>query len=100
MVTRGWMDVQNRNRRDRTDPINQGQFYEFEFDLHTDDYVFAAGRRIGLVIFSSDSGNRGSTNPINWGFTLLPNPGTELTVLPGLSQIELPIVGGAAALGF
>ncbi len=99
MVTRGWMDVQNRNRRDRTDPIKQGQFYEFSMDLHPDDYVFAAGRRIGLVIFSSDSGNRGSTNVNNWGFTMLPTPGTQLTVLPGHTQLDLPLVGGAPAFG-
>ena len=84
MVTRGWMDVQNRVRRDKTDPIQQGQAYDFEWDLHPDDYVFQAGRRIGLVVFSTD-----------WDFTLRPAPGTQLTVQPGFSQLTLPLVGGA-----
>ncbi|MPZ93185.1 MAG: CocE/NonD family hydrolase [Actinobacteria bacterium] len=100
MVTRGWMDVQNRNRRDKTDPIMHGKSYDFEWNLHPDDYVFEAGRRIGLVVFSTDSGNRNSPNPDNWGFTMLPLPGTQLSVLPGYSHISLPIVGGQAALGF
>jgi X-Pro dipeptidyl-peptidase len=100
MVTRGWMDAQNRNRRDKTDPIMQGKFYDFEWNLHPDDYVFQAGRRIGLVVFSTDSGNRNSGNPDNWGFTMLPLPGTQLSVQPGYSQLTLPIVGGSDALGF
>ncbi len=100
MVTRGWMDVQNRNSRDRTDPIKRGEVYEFRMNLHPDDYVFAAGRRIGLVIFSTDSGNRNSTNPDNWGFTMLPDPGTQLTVLPGHTRLDLPIVGGLAGVNF
>lgn len=85
MVTRGWMDVQNRIRRDRTDPIQQGQTYDFEWDLHPDDYVFQAGRRVGLVVFSTD-----------WDFTLRPAPGTQLTVQPGFSLLTLPLVGGAS----
>ena len=100
LVTRGWMDVQNRVRRDKTDPIMQGRLYDFEFALHPDDYVFQPGRRIGLVVFSTDSGNRGSSNPDNWGFTMLPLPGTQLSVQPGFSHLSLPIVGGAEALGF
>ena len=100
MVTRGWTDVQNRVRRDKTDPILQGHSYDFELDLHPDDYVFQPGRRIGLVVFSTDSGNRNSSNPDNWGFTMLPLPGTQLSVQPGFSQLSLPIVGGAEALGF
>ena len=82
MVTRGWMDVQNRVRRDKTDPIQQGLAYDFEWDLHPDDYVFQAGRRIGLVVFSTDR-----------DFTLRPLPGTQLTVQPGLSELTLPLVG-------
>jgi X-Pro dipeptidyl-peptidase len=84
IVTRGWMDVQNRVRRDKTDPIQQGHLYDFEWDLHPDDYVFQAGRRIGLVVFSTD-----------WDFTLRPSPGTQLTVQPGFSLLTLPLVGGA-----
>jgi X-Pro dipeptidyl-peptidase len=89
MVTRGWMDVQNRNRRDKTDPIQIGHAYDFRWDFHPDDYVFQAGRRIGVVVFSTD-----------YDFTLRPLPGTQLTVQPGFSSVTLPIVGGSAAAGF
>jgi X-Pro dipeptidyl-peptidase len=33
-------------------------------------------------------------------YTIRPDPGTELTLDPSGSEIRLPIVGGAPALGF
>jgi X-Pro dipeptidyl-peptidase len=88
MVTRGWMDVQNRRALDRSTPIQQGHEYTFAFDLQADDYVFPAGHRIGLVVVSTDM-----------HYTLRPLPGTELTVFPARSEITLPLVGGRQGLG-
>jgi X-Pro dipeptidyl-peptidase len=85
MVTRGWIDVQNRVRRDKTDPIKKGKSYDYRWDLHPDDYIFQPGRRIGVVILSTDR-----------DFTLRPLPGTKLTVDPGFSSITLPLVGAPA----
>jgi X-Pro dipeptidyl-peptidase len=87
-VTRGWTDVQNRRGIDRSTPIRPGTEYTFDWDLQPDDYVFPAGHRIGLVIVSTDL-----------NFTLRPLPGTQLTVFPAGSEISLPVVGGARALG-
>jgi X-Pro dipeptidyl-peptidase len=83
MVTRGWTDVQNRKDIDRSSPIEQGREYTFDWPLESDDYVFPAGHRVGLVIVSTDM-----------NFTLRPLPGTQLTVNPGKSSVSLPIVGG------
>ncbi|MGB3444475.1 MAG: Xaa-Pro dipeptidyl-peptidase [Actinophytocola sp.] len=83
MVTRGWTDVQNRMDIDRSTPVEQGKEYTFDWPLESDDYVFPAGHRIGLVIVSTDM-----------NFTLRPLPGTRLTVNPGKSAVTLPIVGG------
>ena len=88
-VTRGWMDVQNRNSLSRSTPIQQGQEYTFNWDLQPDDYVFPAGHRIGLVVVSTDM-----------NFTLRPLPGTQLTVFPARSSVSLPVVGGRQGLGF
>ena len=57
------------------------------FDLQPDDQIIPAGRRIGLMIFSSDR-----------DFTLWPKPGTELTIDLAGTTLRLPIVGGVAAL--
>jgi X-Pro dipeptidyl-peptidase len=89
MVTRGWMDVQNRKSVSRSDPIRQGKEYDFRFDLQPDDYRFPAGHRIGLVVVSTDH-----------DYTLRPLPGTQLTLSPADSELTLPIVGGRRALGF
>ena len=89
MVTRGWLDPQNRHRIDRSAPIRQGREYSFRWDLQPDDYIWQAGHRIGLVVVSTDH-----------DYTIRPDPGTELTLDPDNSDIQLPIVGGASAFGF
>jgi X-Pro dipeptidyl-peptidase len=84
MVTRGWLDPQNRDGADRSAPIVAGERYRFRWDLQPDDHVFAAGHRIGLVVVSTDH-----------DYTIRPNPGTQLSLAPAGSTITLPIVGGA-----
>jgi X-Pro dipeptidyl-peptidase len=87
LITRGWADPQNHASIRRGEPLVPGRFYDVTFDLQPDDQVIPAGRRIGLVIFSSDP-----------EFTLWPAPGTELTVDLDGTSLTLPVVGGAAAL--
>ena len=87
MVTRGWTDVQNRQRIDRSSPIQQGREYTFTWELEPDDYVFPAGHRIGLVVVSTDQ-----------QYTVRPDPGTRLTVNPSRSSVILPVVGGSRGL--
>ena len=87
IVTRGWMDVQNRNSDAVTDPIEPGASYRFDFEFEPKDYVFPAGSRIGLVVLSSD-----------YEYTIRPAAGTRLTLAPSASEVQLPIVGGAAEL--
>jgi X-Pro dipeptidyl-peptidase len=70
-------------------PIHQGQAYDLRWDLQPDDYLFKPGRRIGLVVVSTDHDN-----------TIRPDPGKRLTLQPSNSQISLPVVGGHQALGF
>jgi X-Pro dipeptidyl-peptidase len=83
MVTRGWLDPQNRVSISRGTPIKQGHEYRFRWDLQPDDYVFKAGHRIGLVVVSTDH-----------DYTIRPLPGTQLTLDPDRSELSLPIVGG------
>ena len=87
MITRGWADPQNHRSLRESEPLVPGQFYELHFDLQPDDQLIAAGKKIGLMIFSSDH-----------DFTLWPPAGTQLTVDLAATSIELPIVGGATAL--
>jgi X-Pro dipeptidyl-peptidase len=87
VVTRGWMDPQNRTGDSRTTWVQQGMAYDYRWTLEPKDYIFQAGHRIGVVVFSSDL-----------EYTLLPLGGTQLTVTPIASELTLPIVGGQEAI--
>jgi X-Pro dipeptidyl-peptidase len=89
VVTRGWLDPQNRKGADRTEPVRTGRLYDYRWTLEPKDYVFPAGHRIGVVVFSSDQEH-----------TLLPLGGTRLRVAPNESELRIPVVGGRPVLGF
>jgi X-Pro dipeptidyl-peptidase len=83
IITRGWADLQNYKSISKSEPLKPGKFYEMSFNLIPDDQIIPAGQQIGLMIFSSDN-----------KFTLLPKPGTILTVDLDETTIEIPVVGG------
>ena len=94
LITRGWADPQNHDELERGGdyhskkagvPLQPGKFYQLTFDLEPDDQIIPAGKRIGLMIFSSDR-----------DFTLWPRPGTELTIDIDKTMVTLPVVGGPA----
>jgi X-Pro dipeptidyl-peptidase len=96
LITRGWADPQNHRSLTRHghydsklpgEPLIPGQFYTVTFNLQPDDQVIPAGKRIALMILSSDR-----------DFTLWPQPGTELTIDLGATALVLPVVGGGDAL--
>ncbi|MDP5229403.1 MAG: Xaa-Pro dipeptidyl-peptidase, partial [Cellulophaga sp.] len=86
IITRGWADPQNYKSISESEPLEPGNYYELSFDLQPDDQIIAAGQQIGLLIFSSDS-----------EYTLLPQPGTALTIDTNNTLLTLPIVGGLEA---
>jgi X-Pro dipeptidyl-peptidase len=87
LITRGWADLRNHRSMSQSEPLVPGQYYELSFDLQPDDQIIPAGARIGLMIFSSDR-----------EFTLRPAPGTELAIDLDGTSLQLPVVGGEAAL--
>ncbi|OAB78860.1 Xaa-Pro dipeptidyl-peptidase [Cochleicola gelatinilyticus] len=86
IITRGWADPQNHNSLTDSSPLVPKQFYEVNFDLMPDDQIIPKGQQLALMIFSSDK-----------EFTLLPKPGTQLTIDLDATTITLPIVGGETA---
>ena len=86
IITRGWADPQNAESMRESKPLKKGQFVDLSFNLEPDDQIIPAGQRIALMIFSSDR-----------DFTLLPKPGTQLSVDLDATTLELPIVGGMQA---
>jgi X-Pro dipeptidyl-peptidase len=86
IITRGWADLQNHQSISKSAPLKPGKFYEMTFDLQPDDQIIKKGQQIGLMIFSSDN-----------NYTLLPKPGTELTIDLQGTKITIPVVGGEEA---
>lgn len=95
IVTRGWADPQNASALKkpgdfhsllRGTPLRPDQFVEVTFNLQPDDQIIPAGRKLGLMIFSSDR-----------EFTLWPKAGTRLTIDLSGTKLNLPVVGGASS---
>ena len=86
IITRGWADLQNHKSLSESAPLKPNTFYEMSFNLQPDDQIIKKGQQIGLLIFSSDS-----------EYTLLPKPGTTLTIDVKETKISIPIVGGENA---
>jgi X-Pro dipeptidyl-peptidase len=86
LINRGWADPQNRDSLTKSSPLELGKYYDVAFDLQPDDQVIPAGKRIALMIFSSDH-----------DFTLWPEAGTELRFEIAATTLELPVVGGQEA---
>ncbi|WMW80880.1 Xaa-Pro dipeptidyl-peptidase [Undibacterium cyanobacteriorum] len=95
VVSRAWADPQNAESLTRGGnydskkpgrPLKSGQFVDLRFDLQPGDRIIPAGKRLALMVFSSDR-----------DFTLWPKAGTELQLDLSQSQLQFPVVGGAEA---
>lgn len=54
VITRGWMDIQNRTSIYNVDTVKPGEYYTFTLELQPMDYVVKAGHQLGLVLYSAD----------------------------------------------
>ncbi|MBM2620833.1 CocE/NonD family hydrolase [Actinoplanes sp. LDG1-06] len=89
IVTRGWIDPQNRDSLARSAPVVPGRTYRLRWDMQPQQHTFPAGHRIGVVVLATD-----------YDYTLRPLPGTRISVRPAASTVTLPLVGGRASLRF
>lgn len=96
VVSRAWADPQNYRSLTKPGnydskvagtPLVPGKFVDLTFDLQPIDRVIPAGKRLALMIMSSDH-----------DFTLWPKAGTELSVDLAQTSLVLPVVGGADAV--
>jgi X-Pro dipeptidyl-peptidase len=95
-ISHGWADIQNYKSLTKGgnfasklpgEPLVPGKFYDLTFDLEPDDEFVPAGKRLAVMIMSSDR-----------EFTLWPQPGAELTIDLAHSTFTIPVVGGTGAL--
>ena len=71
VISRGWIDPENRDSPALTEAVMPGVTYELEFDMQPKDSVIAAGRRLGVMIISSDR-----------DYTIRPAPGSAADPRP------------------
>ena len=93
VVSRGALDLQNRDSLRTKTPLTPGQDVWAQVPLWTQDYTFLAGHRIGIVLVGTfrDYGTQAKTGPV---------PTYEVNVEQ--SRLTLPVVGrcgGARVLG-
>ncbi|WP_240339674.1 Xaa-Pro dipeptidyl-peptidase [Halobacillus ihumii] len=89
IVTRGWMDPQNRHSISKSHSLVPGKEYKFTWGMQPDDYIFKEGHQVGVVLLASDH-----------NYTIRPEAGTKITVDPKRSKVVLPIVGGKQTVTF
>lgn len=95
LITRGWADPQNHrsltkggnyDSKEKGMALEPGKFVTVTFDLQPDDQIIPTGKRIALMVLSSDR-----------DFTIWPKPGTKLTIDLAATRLRLPVVGGEKA---
>ena len=84
ILTRGWKDPENSVDDYTSTPIIPGQFLTLKFDMQAKDAIVPAGRRLALMVFSSDR-----------NYTIRPAAGTQLTLDLAGSSFTIPVVGGS-----
>ncbi|MDN3356875.1 Xaa-Pro dipeptidyl-peptidase [Actinomadura sp. DC4] len=55
VVTRGFLDAQNRTSPSHSSPLVPGRTYSVKWQTLPQDYSFKAGHRLGLILFGVDS---------------------------------------------
>ncbi|MFG3306058.1 Xaa-Pro dipeptidyl-peptidase [Streptomyces wuyuanensis] len=80
IVSRGWLDIRNRDSLERQSPVVEGREYRLEWAMQPQDHVFKKGHRLGVVLISTDH-----------DYTLRHPAGTELAVRAGISSVTLPV---------
>lgn len=81
IITRGWMDIQNRNSIYNVDTVTPDQYYKFTLDLQPMNYTVKAGHKLALIIYSIDV-----------PFTYWPAQVTNFTINNAGTSVEIPLV--------
>lgn len=87
IISRGWADLANYQSLSQTAALNPGTPYTMTFRMAPNDHVVPAGHRLGLIVAGTDSS--AIVSPAQPGKVTLDLAGTA---------VQLPVVGGAAAL--
>ncbi|MDR8410853.1 Xaa-Pro dipeptidyl-peptidase [Nonomuraea sp. 3-1Str] len=85
IVARGWIDVQNRASLSRPSPLPVGTFGKVRWQTLPQDYTFAKGHRVALVVAGTDS-----------TYSEEPGTGAHVTLDLAASSVSIPFALGTA----
>lgn len=81
VISRGWMNAQNRECIWNKEAIEPGTFYDYSFTMIPMDYTVKAGHKLGVILYGTDAET-----------TQRPFTKTEVTVKTKSIKIEIPFV--------
>lgn len=55
VITRGWLNAQNRSSLWNKEEIKKGEYYEYNFAFVPTDYTIKKGHKLGLIIYGIDA---------------------------------------------
>ena len=85
VVSRTMASLNHRAGLDQYTTLQPGKFYNLTWNVHTDDRIFAAGHRLGLVLTAERQNIEGSYQPVT------------ATIQLKKSWIEVPLTGAGTA---
>ncbi|MGW0738063.1 Xaa-Pro dipeptidyl-peptidase [Streptomyces sp. NPDC002851] len=88
IFSRGWADLGTHDDPEQGGPLTPGKPYEITIDVAASDHVVPAGHRLALIVAGTDN-----------GLIEPPDSKPRLTLDLARSDVRLPLVGGADALG-
>lgn len=81
VITRGWMNAQNRYCNWNKEVIKEGEFYEYSFSMIPVDYTIKSGHKLGIILYGTDP-----------EFTQRPYIKTEVKIEEKSISVEIPFV--------
>lgn len=80
VITRGWLNAQNRSTSYSKEKIEEGKFYNYKFDMVPTDYTVREGHKLALIIYGIDA-----------EATQRPDTVTTVTVKQDSIKVECPL---------
>lgn len=81
VITRGWLNAQNRTSLWSKEYIEPGKFYHYEFEMVPTDHTLAVGHSMALILYGSDAQE-----------TLRPDIETGITLRMDSIRVMIPFV--------
>lgn len=81
VISRGWLNAQNRSCLWSKEEIKSGEFYSYSFDMVPTDHTLKKGHKLGLILYGIDA-----------EATQRPDTVTEITVKEDTIKVSVPLI--------